>query len=294
MRHLLDAPRSRWLWLWTLPRDPMAEVEAWRASGVTGLVPQQGDAANAWAERWAVELFREGFGLVVGLGRISSAAIVRGLRGPAGAVMVNQEMWKSVDDSRRVVEAVLTVEPEAADRIVDCHYPCLVRDPETGKSTGHARIAKAWAPLCGLRAPQCYWSRGAGGRKDGAPDGWVSKRLAHARVEYPVAGGSPADRVAASVQMYRRSVRDHVALLLVEGERGSIWLWNWREADVSARVALRVVAELQSRGFVGATAVIEFQGAQGLVRDGLVGPLTCAALGVEVPAGVVWSLVGRS
>jgi lysozyme family protein len=87
-------------------------------------------------------------------------------------------------------------------------------------------------------------------------------------------------------------VRDHVELLLIEGATGSIFLWDWLEADVSARVALRVVHELEARGHQGPNAVWDFQqdvssGYTGRV-DGLVGPATCAALNVTVPQGVVW------
>lgn len=289
-RHSLDGIGAVWLWCWPLPGDPRPDFAAWKACGVTGVVPQQSDDASAWLTRWGPALDAEGLSAVVGLGKVSAAAILTALDHPhAAGVMVDQEDWKSSSDSEAVVREVLLRRPDAASRTVDCFYPAIVTNPETNKPTGHARIAVRWAPLCGLRAPQCYWERGAGGRLDGAPDGWVARRLAHARVEYPAAGGSPAERVRPSVQLYKRSVRDHVALLLAELEGGSVWLWDWKERDASAVVALEVVAALKRRGFTGAGAVRAFQLAEHLAIDGLVGPRVCRALGLDAPSAVVWS-----
>lgn len=291
MRHGLDGVGETWAWLWPLPRDPRELVAELLAAGVTGVVPQQSAEAIAWAKRWAPELRDRGLSTVVGLGKVSRDAILRGLdlvplvRG----VMIDQEDWKSVPDSRAVVSGVLRRRPDAAERVVDCHYPCITRDNETGRPTGHARIAVEWAPLCGLRAPQAYWAKGGGGHTDGCPDGFVARRMKAARAQYPEAGGSPADRIRPAVQLYRRSVRDHVALLLEELATGSVWLWDWAERDASADVGLHVVAALGRAGCAGPGAVESFQRAHGLVVDGLVGPATCRALGVDVPAGVVWS-----
>ena len=283
------------MWLWPLDQcDTEAEIRALcatlREHGVTGIVPQQGSAAVAWARRWGRLVQSLGLQVVIGLGyltsRIVSDAIATAKAGHAAGVMHNQEEWKSVEDSDGLCGDVLTEHPDAADWCVDCHYPCLTTAGAGGPRTGHHRIAKAWAPVSGLRAPQCYWNSTP---KSFAVDGWVSRRLAWAREDYPRAGGSPASRVRASVQLYRRSVNDHVALLLVEGETGSVWLWEWRQADASAKLALRVVHELTRRGHTGAAAVREYQAANGLFADGIVGPRTCAALGLEVPEGIVWS-----
>ena len=289
-RHALDPIGGRWMWLYPLPRDPMRLVEDLRRHGITGVIPQQSGQAVAWARRWARELKREGLDTMIGLGRITAANTIDALRVPdVAGVMQNQELWKSVEDSNALCEAVLRAEPDAAARMMDCHYPCLTRDPETGKRTGWARIAKAWAPICGLRAPQCYWARGGGGTTDGPRDGWVAARLAWARREYPLAGASPADRVRISRQQYRASAQDHVELLLVESLTGSVFLWHWGEADAAAKLALRVVAELERRGFRGPGAVERFQRAEGgLTPDGLLGPKTCAALGILAPREVLW------
>lgn len=285
-RHALDAPGARWMWLWPLPsaHDLPALLRELVAHGVTGIVPQQSDDAVVWARAHVAEVRAAGLDLVVGLGRIDRRAVVDALDVPGvSGVMIDQEAWQSVPDSDALCRDVLALRPDAPSRVVDCHYPCLTTAGPGGGQTGHHRIAKAWSPLCGLRAPQCYWEGGI------APDGWVARRLAWARQDYPRAGGSPAERVRASVQLYRRSVADHVALLLAEGVTGSVWLWDWREADASARLALRVVHELEACGHRGPSAVESYQLHSGLTVDGIVGPLTCRALGLDVPAGAVWS-----
>jgi hypothetical protein len=289
-RHALDPVGGRWMWLYPLPRDPMRLVEDLRRHGITGVIPQQSGQAVAWARRWAAALKREGLDTMIGLGRITAANTIDalGVRDAVG-VMQNQEMWKSVSDSNALCDAVLRAVPDAAARMMDCHYPCLTRDPETGKATGWHRIARAWAPICGLRAPQCYWARGGGGTTDGPRDGWVANRLAWAREEYPRAGGSPADRVRVSRQQYRASCQDHVNLLLAESLTGSVFLWHWGEADAAAKTALRIVCELERRGFRGPGAVERFQRAEGGLKvDGLVGPATCGALGILAPRETLW------
>jgi hypothetical protein len=282
---------ARRAWHYPLPKPEQVGplVAELRAHGITGLVPQQSAQAIGWGRRHGATLAAAGLDLVVGLGKISAKHILDALDVPLSkGCMVNQEDWKSVPDSLAVVNEVLKARPDAGARTMDCHYPCLSKDPETGKNTGWGRIAKAWAPLCTLRAPQCYWAKGGGGSTNGPWDGWVASRLAWARRDYPVAGGSPRELVRMSRQLYRASVNDHVAGLLAESITGSIWLWNWPEADASAKLALRVVHALEQLGHRGPMAVVSFQLAAGLEVDGAVGPATCGALGLDVPAGVLW------
>lgn len=284
----------RWVWHYRLPKEPLALVPALRAHGIGGLVPQESAAAIAWARRWAGPLADEGIATVIGLGKVSAKNILDALDVPhTSGVMVNQEDWKSVSDSLAVVDAVLAARADAPDRVMDCHYPCLTKNPETGKNTGWGKIARAWSRLCGLRAPQCYWARGGGGTTEGPRDGWVGARLAYARsaTEYP-AHGSPASRVRCARQLYRASVTDHVRLAVEELATGSLWLWNWPEADGSARTALRVVVALEGLGHTGPDAIEAFQSEARLSVDGVVGPMTCAALGVRPDVGCVWSRRG--
>lgn len=279
------------MWHYPLPKPERVGALAaeLQAHGITGLVPQQSAQAIGWGRRHGAELVNAGLDLVVGLGKISARHILDALEVPkSSGCMVNQEDWKSVPDSLAVVNEVLRENPAAGARAMDCHYPCLTRDPETKRNTGWGRIAKAWAKLCTLRAPQCYWAKGGGGSTGGPWDGWVASRLAWARRDYPVAGGSPRELVRMSRQLYRASVNDHIALLLAESVTGSVWLWNWPEADASAKLALRVVHTLEQLGHRGPMAVVAYQVAAGLTVDGTVGPATCGALGIEVPAGALW------
>jgi hypothetical protein len=292
--HRLNQPYMRAMWQWPLPLgDPRTRlIPELVRHGVTHLMPQASDDAVAWTRTWGAKCVAAGMPVVIGLGRISASVVLKSLdeidAGRAVGTMIDQEAWESVADSNALVTEVLAERPDAPQYIVDCHYPCVVSLPGGGPNghghTGHDRIARAWGPLCGLRAPQDYDEEGW------TPDGFVTARAAWSRhpSQYPSIG-SPAETVRVSCQLYRRSVNDHVRLLGDEGATGSVFLWDWREADASAKVALRVVYELGVRGFRGPGAVQAFQQSATLTADGLVGPKTCKALGVEVPAGVVWT-----
>jgi murein L,D-transpeptidase YcbB/YkuD len=79
-------------------------------------------------------------------------------------------------------------------------------------------------------------------------------------------------------QMYKRSVRDHMASLLAEP---TVCLWDIPEADADCRLALRAVRQLKALRFEGPQAVRNFQAAAGLVADGIPGPHTLGALGIS-------------
>lgn len=296
-RHRLDAIGARWMWRWPIKNiDTAAEVTAFardlKQYGVTGVCPQASDSATAWVIRWGHLVRAEGLDLCIGLGLLSARivcdAIAACKAGHALGVMIDQELWKSVPDSLALVAAVFAEHPDAADWCADCYYPCLTNAGPHGTPTGWHRVAAAWAPLCGLRCPQCYWNSVP---PSFSRDGWVRDRLAWARQDYPRAGNEPVDAIRCSLQLYRHPVRSLVALLLTELATGSVWLWERRQADASALLALRIVHALEALGFRGPDAVRDFQAdaANSLRADGIVGPATCRALGLDVPADVVWS-----
>lgn len=238
LTHALDGPR-RWAWLWPLEAPTPELLADLVAHGVTGVVPQQGAAAIAWATRHAGTLRAAGLDTCVGLGRVSTDAILRALDVPGvPGVMLDQEDWESVPDSDAVVRAVLDARPDAPQRVADCFYPCADHT-EGGAYTGHGRIARAWAPLCGMRANQCYFARPKGHPEAIAPLGFVRRRLAWSREQYATI--DPGDPIRLSCQLYARTVADHVATLFAERD-GAVFLWHWRGADAAARAALRVMA----------------------------------------------------
>jgi hypothetical protein len=116
--------------------------------------------------------------------------------------------------------------------------------------------------------PQCY----------GAPhEGMSINMLRWARSQYLQHYGMPAWRVIASVQLYHRSLFDHLNLLLTED---TLALWDWREADAVAKHALRISKVLRTAGIVGPDWVQLFQASRSLKVDGIAGPITLAALAV--------------
>ena len=268
------------------PRDGWSKIDAARlaadlvALGCVGVIPQASDTAPAWIRANGKALADAGLDIVAGLGRVTPAAIIAGLDEPrCRGVLLDEEDWRNVDDAARLTHDVLSVRPDASPRIADCMYPS-VRSTRDGHPTGHDRITRAFNTLCGAeRAPQCYLELPA------IPDGAVARELAWARdpSQWP-AIGVPAERIVPTAQAYKRSATDHVALLLAEP---TVILWDLLEMDPSCRVALLIVKALRGHGFTGPGAVEAFRRSAGLATDGL-GPLTCAALGVVVPAGVRW------
>jgi hypothetical protein len=117
-----------------------------------------------------------------------------------------------------------------------------------------------------------------------SPDGASTRMLAWARDrgQYPALGITAA-RVLPAHQTYRRSLNDQIATLLHEPV---VCLWDHGGIDRAARLALRVVAALRARSYTGDGAVLAFQRAANIVADGIVGPLTVAALGLPFSPGV--------
>lgn len=245
--HALDGAR-RWVWVWPLEKPTPELLADLREHGITGVVPQQGSAAIGWARAYAPILRAAGLDVCIGLGQVSAAHILRALDvlGVAG-VMLDQEDWTSVPDSVAVVNNVLALRPEAPGFVADCFYPAADAT-EGGAPTGHGKIARAWAPLCGMRANQCYWEPRRGHPEDTAPADFVRTRLAWSVKQY--AGIDPGDPIRFSGQLYRRTVPDHVATLFQERSR-AVFLWHWRGADARAKAALRTLAASERPDFAG-------------------------------------------
>lgn len=281
--------RGLYAWLWPLPTDPARAAADLRALGVRGVIPQQSDDAPAWCHRHAAAFIDAGLEVVVGLGKNNPASIHDALSVPGAAgVMLDWEGWW--DGQRALADQtatkVLADHPDAAARIVDCPWWApLYYVSRDGKrhATHPSAPTREFGRLVRRRFVQAY------GANVGPEDGHSSRLLAWARDPSQYASMGAWD-IRPAVQMYRRSVRDHVQLLLAELATGAVALWDWSEADAACVVALRVVEALRARGFTGPGAVARFQASASLAADDVVGPRTCAALGVPVPAAdVPWS-----
>jgi peptidoglycan hydrolase-like protein with peptidoglycan-binding domain len=77
--------------------------------------------------------------------------------------------------------------------------------------------------------------------------------------------------------MYARSLADQINTLLHEPNQR---LWTFDQADPRARRALRVVEALRLKGLRGPEAVRDFQRAEKIAVDGIVGPVTLHRLGL--------------
>lgn len=250
--------------------------------GCVGVIPQCSDEAPTWLAQHKAPLEASGLQLSSGLGRVTARAILASLK-EFIPVVLDEEDWHKVQDADNLaqqVEAGIPELPNFRQYITDCMYPSVV-STKGGTHTGHDKITKAFNALCGgMRFPQCY------DEVPLIPDGWVAKDLEWAQdpSQWPSIG-VPAELVGATVQMYHRSVTDHVTFFLSQNGRPVI-LWDYCEEDSSARLGLLVTKAIESRGF---KTVSEFQQSVGLTTDGVVGPKTCQALGVSIPTGsVIW------
>ena len=277
-----------YVWLWPLPPDPMALAARLVALGVTGVIPQAGQAAPGWCRMWASKLNASGLRVVAGLGAPSTRGILDGLSVPGvDGVMID---WEGAWDGRQaeadqIATDVLRARPDAQDLVTDCPWwapLCTVDGAGKRHPTHPSAPTREMGRLVRRRFVQAY------GADVGPEDGHSARLLKWARDPSQYASLGTWE-IRPAVQLYKRSVQDHLDVLLPELATGALALWDWSEIDPSALVALQVRAALASKGYGGAGALRSFQAAAGgLVVDGIIGPKTAGALGVNAPAGVVW------
>jgi hypothetical protein len=298
------------VWVWTPPpvREWAALCEQAKGLGLVGVIPQNGlDApkgaasnlgkgynleriANAQGLQYTLGIGMDGHqGWKDSLGKVSTA-ILECIR-LSGRCMLNWEKeWGNDNEDKaraiQVVDQVLAVDSAAPSKCIDAPWwaPLFVFRRMGGKVYRRATWPRAptseFGRLCKARFPQVYGATG--------DDGASARMLDHSRHPTQYAAlGTPASCVFPSVQGYKRSVQGHVNMFLAEPNG---CLWDWRELDRECLLALAIVQALRVRGFTGPAAVEHFQAAAGgLTVDGKVGPLTCRALGVPVPAGpILW------
>lgn len=278
-------------------RDLVALVRSLKAHGVQRYIPQWAlDNGRAHVLKDDVRRICQGEGveLVLGLGcdpadpkrapelhaqRVATAIIAALEQLPGVPISIDWEGWWNGKRSAAamVADRVLTAVPDAHQRIEDCPWwaPLYVVRPGGSKQWTHPNApTREFGELISTR-PRYVQAYGA--QADGSPDGRSLAMLAWSRhpTQYAALG---AWSIMPTTQMYARSLRDQIATLLREPEQN---LWAFNEADARALLALRVVEALRAKSFTGARAVLEFQAAAGLARDGIVGPRTLAALGVQ-------------
>lgn len=255
-------------------------------------VPENNTEASEWAAPERVSLFNAaGIGVIIGIGcraptywKQIAAAIIKAIdackRSNSPCKGVNVDWEGSWDGHKAETSLMLQMILDAhADAGLWMTMPSWWAPEETpnGHATHPSAPTKEWLDVIDALVPidpQCY----------GAPNEGASKgMLAWARSQYLKHYGLPAERVIPGVQLYHRSIFDHVDLLLGEV---AISLWDWLEADAEALHALRIAKVLRSRpeGVSGPNWIAAFQTAYGLKADGIAGPLTKAALAAKVTA----------
>jgi hypothetical protein len=275
--------------------------------GVQGIIFQLG--INTWRHvtQTRVERYRNaGLAVTVGLGidgnngyhanldTLADALIASYIPDTCG-VMVNWESewgddpWDKAD-AIKVTDKVLQRVPDAASRTTSAPWWAplwrkVVTSPGKWRKgyTHPSAPYKEWNRLTALE----QYVQAYGANVKGAPDGESEKMLLWGRdaTQYPSLGVA-AERILPALQTYGgRSLYDQLGMLLGY-DRSCHWVRRTMAPEF--RTAMLARKALAARGFVGPDAVKAFQRAEGgLVVDGIVGPLTSAALGVVIPASVV-------
>lgn len=176
----------------------------------------------------------------------------------------------------RIAARVLEDFPDAPKHTDDCPWWAplsYIDDAGRSRATHPGAPTVEFGRLVGRRYVQAY-----GAQKDGSPDGRSLRFLNWSRHPSQYASLGRWE-ILPTTQLYARSLRDQIATLTAEPEQR---LWTFNQIDPQASLALRVVAELERRGFViDPGMVTAFQRSVGLVADGIVGPKTLAALQVR-------------
>lgn len=270
-----------WYWVWLArgncdPARVAAECAAIGAAGV--IVHEVGTAAPQL--RW-IERARPALGglVCVAVGsrgpakweRHMAVPLVDILRAGHRAMTDCEGAWDprpaGEQGARRLVDHVLARVPDARGRTADCAW---------WKPSVHSGFPiRTFGELCGTRYPQCYpgVSRASGLQTDGA----AARCLTTARVQYPPRG-TPARAVYATVRGYARSARDACKLALDEPHQ-LVYLGSRRDTPNALTPQVRRGLEAAKR-VRDAGGVRAWQGANGLVVDGIVGPKTLASLGL--------------
>jgi hypothetical protein len=275
---------------WPIGKRLVTLLRELRAHGVDGYMPQYAlEEAATYIDRFNVRkaCSDEGVSLFLGLGldrgrstrsdeahekNVTRAILSAAELAAAGTVARVSLNWETYWTGKRamaerIATAVLKRGPTAGT-FEDCPWwaPLFYVDSNGRKRPTHPRAPTVeFGRLVGSRFVQAY-----GAQADGSPDGRSLAMLKWSRspTQYKSLGVWP---VYATTQLYGRSLNDHVHTLLAEPAQR---LWTWNEADRRAKLALRAVQALAERGFTGPDAVIEFQVAEKIAADDVVGPVT--------------------
>lgn len=297
-------PNGRGVWLWP-PSEKIADIEPDKVIpklhglGFHYVIPQLGLATPSWLTPARVRAFNDaGFKVIAGIGSPGpryvdpiAKALSIGVDAchraayPLAGVMLD---WEGAWDQARpaAVQVVAKLRAQYGTTvlpILDCPWWAPDKDPG-GHATHPSAPTAEFGVLCACeRAPQCY----------GAPiEGQSSRMLAWARHEYGAV--FPGHVIVPSVQLYKRSVKDHLSILLSEPKSLH---WDLAEMDQHARVAHMLAVALEDRpeyiaarrvGLPAADGIKAVQHVLGLVDDGIVGPKTTAALGVPFAPDTLW------
>lgn len=291
-------------WLWPNPSNATQFIDACvkaASLNLQGLIMQQGLDTPGLLKRGAGLYQRiavdHGVALSFGLGMDGhngwkddlgklENAIIDGLAQTQLGMLNWETQWSNdCDDKARadaVATAVLAQVPDAVSRLFDAPWcaPNFIFGADGRKINTHPFSPVAeFRRLCSTRRfVQAY-----GADQPGSPDGASQRMLDWARTDsqYP-ALGTRAHDVLPATQLYKRSVKDVLDLLLLEPHQ---CLWHIGGIDREAEIALRCYSAL---GKLNIGSVVAYQTAAHLPTTGL-GPITYRALtGLNATSGVVW------